>query len=322
MTLVPPAFEVPMRSRCGDWELSMLGVADLRSDFECYLENRDHLEVRMPEIEPGWEWPPGLTLEADLAELGWHQGESRRRTSFAYVVREPGDDRNLGCVYLFPDQGPYDCRVDLWVTADAFEAGVEEALVAELRLWFAREWPFERIRWPHRHAGDRADGDEAAPGGRAGVPLVPLEHRVPSEVRKDGWHLQAMTVGHTLRDFQCFLENRDHLERGMKAYDSDWEWVWPPGLTLEEDVAEMGWCEVAFLEHQAFCYMLLSDDTSRSIGCVYLFPTDEPYDARLEFWLTEQLFGEGAEAKLVGFLRRWLAEDWPFERIRWPERHR
>jgi hypothetical protein len=226
--------------------------------------------------------------------------------------------RSVGCVYLLPAAPPYQVRVDFWVTAASFDAGLERQLVSFLGRWLDEVWQFDRIQWPRRYSNSTTLGDRTG-----GVnTLVPAGYPVPSVVRDAGWHLEVMTLRHVLRDFQCFLENREHLEVGMKRYETDWEWVWPPGLTLEEDVVEMGWCHGSFRRRSAFCYMLLADDGSRSLGCVYLFPTDEPHDVRLEFWVTEKAFNDGLESDLAEFLRRWLSETWPFERVRWPERHR
>jgi hypothetical protein len=272
----------------------------------------------MREIEPGSEWPAGLTLEQDLAQMGWHDGEFRRRTSFAFMLLADRGRRTLGCVYLLPDDEPYDARLDFWVTAAAFDDGLELRLAEFLRSWLDEAWPFRRVRWPHRIEGD---GGAPAASAATAATLVPDDFSAPPVVHEEPWHLEAMTIHHVLRDFQCFLENREHLETAMKQYHSDWEWVWPPGLTFELDIAEMGWCQVSFRKRTAFCYMLLADEGRRSLGCVYLFPSEAPHDARLEFWVTEAAFREGLETPLAEFLRRWLREAWPFQHVSWPERH-
>jgi len=52
-----------------------------------------------------WGWPPAeLTLEQDLIDLGWHQKECQRRSSFDYAAMSPDETRLLGCVYVDPPE--------------------------------------------------------------------------------------------------------------------------------------------------------------------------------------------------------------------------
>jgi peptidoglycan/xylan/chitin deacetylase (PgdA/CDA1 family) len=150
MTLVPDDFEVPIEVHDGEWHLEAITIHHVLRDFESYLASRDHLERRMAEIEPDWDWPPGLTLEDDLAEMGWHQGEFRRRTSFAYMLLTDDGTRSRGCVYLFPTEESHDARLDFWVTAGEYDAGLEPRLVEFLRRWLRDAWPFQGVLWPSR----------------------------------------------------------------------------------------------------------------------------------------------------------------------------
>jgi len=151
MTLVPDDFDVPTLVRDGGWHLEALTIRHVLLDYESYLGSQQHLEHRMAELEPDWEWEPGLTLEDDLAEMGWHQGEFRRRTSFAYMLLGEGPRRSTGCVYLSRSEEPFDARLDFWVTAQAYDDGVEPRLAEFLRRWLEEAWPFRRVRWPERH---------------------------------------------------------------------------------------------------------------------------------------------------------------------------
>ena len=131
--LVPEGFEVPAGLETGSFRLRMLTVRDVVADFEA-VRHRS----------------PGLTLEQNLIDLGWHQKEFQDRRSFAYTVVDPDDDgRVLGCAYLYPTDEPgFDARASCWVRPEAAELDGE--LFEALRAWLERDWPFERVAYPGR----------------------------------------------------------------------------------------------------------------------------------------------------------------------------
>ena len=85
---------------------------------------------------------PGLTLEQNLIDLGWHQKEFQRRSSFAYTVVDPADDGHvLGCAYIYPtDEAGFDALATCWVRGEAAE--LDRELYEAFRAWIEREWPF------------------------------------------------------------------------------------------------------------------------------------------------------------------------------------
>jgi hypothetical protein len=76
----------------------MLTVNDVVKDYDAVMTSLEHLKT----IWPGGSWPEGLTFEQDLIDLGWHQKEFQRRTSFAYTVVTPSESKVTGCVYINP----------------------------------------------------------------------------------------------------------------------------------------------------------------------------------------------------------------------------
>jgi len=135
MPLVPDGFAVPAGLETEHFRLRMLTVRDVVADFEAVRDRA-----------------PGLTLEQNLIDLGWHQKEFQRRTSFAYTVVAPGDDGHvLGCAYIYPsDEAGFDARAHCWVRREA--AALDRELHDALRAWIEREWPFERVAYPGRDA--------------------------------------------------------------------------------------------------------------------------------------------------------------------------
>jgi len=125
------------------FRLRMLSVRDVLDDFEAIRER----------VEPDGtlRGAPGLTLEQNLVDLGWHQKEFQLRRSFAYTVVAPDDRRVLGCAYIYPTDEPgFDARAHCWVRQNAFE--LDRPLFEAFRDWLERDWPFRRVAYPGRDA--------------------------------------------------------------------------------------------------------------------------------------------------------------------------
>jgi len=137
--VLPHGFDPPATLEHERFRLRMLTVDDVEQDFEAIKER-----IAADGTVRG---APGLTLEQNLIDLGWHQKEFQLGRSFAYTVVAPDESRVLGCVYVDPDEEA-DAQVRLWVRLDAF--GLDPVLEEAVRAWIEREWPFERVRWPGR----------------------------------------------------------------------------------------------------------------------------------------------------------------------------
>ncbi|MBT9312986.1 GNAT family N-acetyltransferase [Leptothoe kymatousa] len=148
VAFIPSDFEVPAVLETAEYRLRMLTVNDVVKDFEAVVTSADHLKGIFP---PPSHWPDGLTLEQDLIDLGWHQKEFQRRTSFAYTMMSLDESRCLGCVYFYPSDRPdYDAYALLWVRQSELASGLEERLLADVKRWLAEAWPFESVGFPGR----------------------------------------------------------------------------------------------------------------------------------------------------------------------------
>lgn len=127
----------------------MLMVNDVVKDYDAVMTSVDHLRGV---FGPNSAWPAdNLTLEQDLIDLGWHQKEFQRRTSFAYTVMNPDESECLGCVYIDPcPKMDYDAEVYLWVRKSAFNKGLDPILFSTIKAWIEKEWPFQNVAYPGR----------------------------------------------------------------------------------------------------------------------------------------------------------------------------
>lgn len=149
MPFTPPDFVIPRRLEHAEFRLRPLTIHDVIKDYAAVMTSLDRLAGV---FGPGNDWPRAdMTLEEDLVDLGWHQGEFERRTSFAFTMMSLDESQCLGCAYIYPADRPgYDAKAYCWVRASA--AHLDEPLYGAFKAWLATDWPFERTAFPGRDA--------------------------------------------------------------------------------------------------------------------------------------------------------------------------
>ena len=142
-------FKVPEFLETDKFRLRMLTVNDIVKDYDAVMTSVDHLKGV---FGPDSKWPSkGLTFEQDLIDLGWHQKEFQRRSSFAYTVMNLDESQCLGCVYIDPTKKiDYDAEVYLWVRKSEFEKGLDTVLFDSVKNWIENDWPFKNAAFPGR----------------------------------------------------------------------------------------------------------------------------------------------------------------------------
>jgi len=100
MTLRPhPEFadaQIPAQAAIGAFRLSMLTPEDADEDFAA-------ISASIPVLQGvfGDDWPKGLTLDRNRADLARHQREFEARFAFSWIIRSR-DGAYLGCAYFRP----------------------------------------------------------------------------------------------------------------------------------------------------------------------------------------------------------------------------
>ena len=146
---VPAGFEIPKFLETDKLRLRMLTVNDVVKDHDAVMTSVDHLKGV---FGPHSKWPTKeLTFEQDLIDLGWHQKEFQRQTSFAYTVMNIDESQCLGCVYIVPTgKIGYDAEVYMWVRKSEFDKGLDLILFDSVKKWVEKEWQFKNVAYPGR----------------------------------------------------------------------------------------------------------------------------------------------------------------------------
>ncbi len=118
-----------------------------------------------------------------------------------------------------------------------------------------------------------------------------------------------LTIHDVVKDFAAILER---VEPDGSPVPSD-------GLTLEQNLVDLGWHQKEFELRRSFAYTVMSPDESVCLGCVYLYATDGAA-ARVHMWVRRSAWEEGLDPVLEQAVRAWVAETWPFETVAYPGR--
>lgn len=146
---VPNDFEVPKTFENQHFRIRMLTVNDVVKDYDAVMTSIDHLQEM---FLPIWNWPTEeLTIEQDLIDLGWHQKEFQRRSSYAYTVVSLDESQVLGCLYIDPcDKSSFDAEIYMWVRESELANNLDSILFSTVKEWIKDNWPFENPAYPIR----------------------------------------------------------------------------------------------------------------------------------------------------------------------------
>jgi heme oxygenase len=145
--------------------------------------------------------------------------------------------------------------------------------------------------------------------------LVPIEFDVPQDLKMEEFHLRVLTVNDVVKDYDAVMSSAAHLKTVWPGGD------WPEGLTLEQDLIDLGWHQKEFQLRRSFAYSVVTPSESKVMGCVYIYPSDKlGYEAEIYLWARQSELAAGLEDRLYSIVRKWLTDSWPFKRVAFPGR--
>ena len=152
-------------------------------------------------------------------------------------------------------------------------------------------------------------------GSRSKRPFVPTKFVVPNEFATANFTLRMLSIDDVEKDFEAVTSSAARVSKVWP--DSGW----PAGLTLRQNLIDLGWHEKEFQNRSSFAYTMVAPDESQVLGCVYFYPTDKAeYDTEVFLWVRESEAATDLDEELFEAVQRWLATDWPFNRPAYPGR--
>ncbi len=145
--------------------------------------------------------------------------------------------------------------------------------------------------------------------------IVPKEFIVPEVFKTEEFILKPLTIRHLLKDFEAVTSSATHLKGLMEKHND-----WPVGLTIEENLIDLGWHQREFSLRYSFAYTVLSLTESQCLGCCYIYPSQKPeFEVDAFYWIRQDLLASGLQERLGKAFKTWLKKEWPFTKISFPD---
>ncbi|MBL8533425.1 MAG: GNAT family N-acetyltransferase [Betaproteobacteria bacterium] len=140
---------------------------------------------------------------------------------------------------------------------------------------------------------------------------------IPSGFREEGFVVRPLTIHDVVKDYDAVMSSRRTL-RGLFGPGSGWP---EEDLSLEQDLIDIAWHQKEFELRSTFAYTIVDAEESRSLGCVYLFPSRHPsHEAEAFYWVRDSIANTPLGRLIDRSVRRWISTEWPFRRIAFPGR--
>ncbi len=147
--------------------------------------------------------------------------------------------------------------------------------------------------------------------------FVPAGFDPPRELALPEFQLVPLGAEHNESDHAAWTSSIAHI-RATPGFEST---DWPPvdGMSLEANRSDLEGHARDFADRTGFTYTVLRPGTEEVIGCLYIYPAkDGEHDAQVRSWVRADV--ADLDARLHAAVSRWLAERWPFERVRYADR--
>ena len=142
--------------------------------------------------------------------------------------------------------------------------------------------------------------------------FVPVGFDPPTSLTTDQFHLEPLGPQHNQADHAAWMSSIEHI-RSTPGY-SDGSWPPVSGMTLEENLADLRRHADDFTRGAGFTFTVLEPSDGDVIGCVYLYPSaSQEWEVRVHSWVRADR--SGLDVPLADCVARWLATDWPWERV-------
>lgn len=145
--------------------------------------------------------------------------------------------------------------------------------------------------------------------------FVPKDFVVPETLATDEFRLRMLTVNDVVKDYDAVMSSVEHLRTIWPGGK------WPVGLTLEQNLIDLGWHQKEFQLRRSFAYTVVNPTGSTVVGCVYIEPTKKRgHDAEVFLWTRASELAGGMETRLYDRVKEWVAQEWPFQSAAFPGR--
>ena len=150
------------------------------------------------------------------------------------------------------------------------------------------------------------------------VIFLPKGFEIPQELETNRLRLRMLKVSDVVKDYDAVMSSIEHLQKTKPFGPSQ---KWPKGLTIEQNLIDLGWHQKEFQLRSSFAYTVMNLEESKCLGCIYIEPSSNSnYEAMVFLWVRQSEIEYGLDQHLFKSVKKWISEKWPFETIAYPGR--
>ncbi len=145
--------------------------------------------------------------------------------------------------------------------------------------------------------------------------FVPDGFEAPRALIAPRFRLEPLGPQHNADDYEAWTSSIEHI-RATPGFPIG---KWPdPGMTLEENLADLRRHADDFAQRSGFTYTVLETGSDRVIGCVYIYPSRETGVTDVCSWVRADR--ADLDPVLHEAVSTWLDTDWPFTAVSYAAR--
>lgn len=149
-------------------------------------------------------------------------------------------------------------------------------------------------------------------------PFVPDEFKVPAQLETERLRLRMLSISDVVKDYDAVMSSEAYL---LSSKPFGPKQKWPKGLTIAQNLVDLGWHHKEFQMRTSFAYTVIRIDESECLGCVYIEPTQKlDFDAKVCLWVRQSQVDNGLDRHLFDTVKKWLSALWPFKKVAFPGR--
>lgn len=145
--------------------------------------------------------------------------------------------------------------------------------------------------------------------------FIPTSFVVPETLETKEFRLRMLSINDVVKDYDAVMSSADHCKTIWPSGN------WPDGLTIEQNLIDLGWHQKEFQIRNSFAYTVVTLSESSVLGCVYIEPTLKfGHDAVVYLWARQSELISGFEQLLYSTVKDWVNDQWPFQNVAFPGR--
>ena len=149
-------------------------------------------------------------------------------------------------------------------------------------------------------------------------PFIPPNFVIPKSLETNRVKIRMLKMSDVVKDYDAVMSSVEHLQN-IKPFGPDQKW--PIGLTIEQNLIDLGWHQKEFQMSSSFAYTVMCPDERKCLGCLYIDPsTKYGYDAEVYMWIRQSEVPTGLDKYLFDTVKEWINTKWPFNKVAYPGR--